>query len=703
MSVIDWSPQPSGNAVADRSIPAHDGASGREIPSLIRGVMAAIRRMSDAQGGALTTAGVGDAYTVTTGVGLTSLRAGLQFMVRANRDSVIAPTLRIDGLPAVDWLSAGADVPVVLRAGRIYSVVYDAASDVVRSIIPEMSVDASAPLRTLDYFGALGSGRDEDAAFAQAIEYMASSGRKVGLKGGGLYGCNTKIVIPAGGGLVGAGGSKILARRGSFNNQDLTPDGRKGNNAVVIDLSGHPTDPAKASLAPSLENVRVVYGAPSGSGTDLIRAVSAVRAFNVLDALIADNEIVGFPLGKGIVAGTLQGNGRIIRNHIHDFLDNSTGWLAANVPQITGIEIDNDRVGGIFSDGVLIEGNRIVGLKVGADFLAAYGYQTDGINLCGTLYARVIGNYIRFVGEGIDSFGSHGTFSGNELLDCYIFGLKFIHGAKNNAAFGNVIMRFGLAGITLAGSTEKDVGNTTGNRVSGNLVKDYAANPSFSTATSACVLMQDNGGANGSGNTGGATQLPTGNVIENNTLDPNGASYGIVRSNAGSNDYADNKLVQPGRSGEVAHMTDGGKFVPYVKTNVRVSAAAAVPLTAGGVALGLDTVSTDRRSEFSTATQRLTIKSPGDYDVALRSVVSGLNSGDRVLLDIRVNGNTVATVFAYCPNGAFLTPVQVGERLTLKAGDYVEFQGRITGTGSVATVAAAGGIPSTVMTARFVE
>ncbi|MFC7664421.1 hypothetical protein ACFQWF_19360 [Methylorubrum suomiense] len=131
--------------MADRSIPAHDGASGREIPSLIRGVMAAIRRMSDAQGGALTTAGVGDAYTVTTGVGLTGLRAGLQFMVRANRDSVIAPTLRLDGLPAVDWLSAGADVPVVLRAGRIYSVVYDAASDVVRSIIPEMSVDASAP------------------------------------------------------------------------------------------------------------------------------------------------------------------------------------------------------------------------------------------------------------------------------------------------------------------------------------------------------------------------------------------------------------------------------------------------------------------------------------------------------------------------------------------------------------------------------
>ncbi len=66
MSVTDWSVAPDANAVADPTIPARDGASARQVPELVRGVMAKVAAFAADQGGALVTAGTANAYAVTT-------------------------------------------------------------------------------------------------------------------------------------------------------------------------------------------------------------------------------------------------------------------------------------------------------------------------------------------------------------------------------------------------------------------------------------------------------------------------------------------------------------------------------------------------------------------------------------------------------------------------------------------------------------
>ncbi|KAB7782179.1 hypothetical protein [Methylorubrum populi] len=128
MSVTDWSPQPSGNAVADRAIPARDGAAGREIPEMVRGVMAGMRRYADAQGGALVTGGRLNAYTVDTALGVTELRPGLSLIVKVDRDNTAEATLNVDGSGPLPWVDAGG---VRLQAGRIiagrfYNIILDA-------------------------------------------------------------------------------------------------------------------------------------------------------------------------------------------------------------------------------------------------------------------------------------------------------------------------------------------------------------------------------------------------------------------------------------------------------------------------------------------------------------------------------------------------------------------------------------------------
>ena len=70
MSVSAWSLSAALNAVADLLIPAHDGASARSLPGLIRAVMAGVRGLSDDRGGAIVTGGRDNAYTASSAAGV---------------------------------------------------------------------------------------------------------------------------------------------------------------------------------------------------------------------------------------------------------------------------------------------------------------------------------------------------------------------------------------------------------------------------------------------------------------------------------------------------------------------------------------------------------------------------------------------------------------------------------------------------------
>ena len=82
MGVLSWAFDRFGNATADPTIPALDGASARSFMDMIRSVMAGSRAFADDQGGAIVTTGTANAYVAATASGVTTLRPGLSLLVK---------------------------------------------------------------------------------------------------------------------------------------------------------------------------------------------------------------------------------------------------------------------------------------------------------------------------------------------------------------------------------------------------------------------------------------------------------------------------------------------------------------------------------------------------------------------------------------------------------------------------------------------
>lgn len=152
MSVFDWSTRPDANAIADAGVPALDGASAREVPGLIRDVMAAFAGYVADQGGAIRTGGIFNAYVARTASGVRAPRSGIAVLVQADRDNTDDPTLNVDGTGARPWLDMDGTAPPagVVRAGAFYLAI------------------ASGPGWVSD-FGGLGRADAEDTAITAAL------------------------------------------------------------------------------------------------------------------------------------------------------------------------------------------------------------------------------------------------------------------------------------------------------------------------------------------------------------------------------------------------------------------------------------------------------------------------------------------------------------------------------------------------------
>jgi hypothetical protein len=124
MGAFDWSQKPAGNASADPDVPARDGTSARDLPGLIRGLMAAHAALLADQGGAIRTSGLANAYLARTASGLTAMRPGVAILVQADRDSTGSPTLNVDSMGARPWRDLdGTPPPGRIKAGAFYLVV----------------------------------------------------------------------------------------------------------------------------------------------------------------------------------------------------------------------------------------------------------------------------------------------------------------------------------------------------------------------------------------------------------------------------------------------------------------------------------------------------------------------------------------------------------------------------------------------------
>jgi hypothetical protein len=327
---------------------------------------------------------------------------------------------------------------------------------------------------------------------ATAAQRMANSriinahlqhGEHLRLRVGTRIEIGRSLKVGSGGSIIGDAGAHkpiIYMPAAAFNNvDDIANGGRYAGNAVGIDFSGELAGAYRPSAGVTLENLHILSEQRMG------RRLRAIVGRNVTACEIRNVEISGFPIGIGIALASAR-QCHISYIHIHDFADNT---LWRQLPQSTGIEIDNDTVNGVGSSDNRIDHFRIERLQLGPQLLAKWGYQTDGINvLSAAARTQIALGRISGVGEGIDTFGTDGSIRDVNIADVYNFGLKFIHGASRNRVNRVSITNAGLAGVTFSGS-DVATRDTAGNVLMNLRIVNVDPNSAWAANSTAGVLI----------------------------------------------------------------------------------------------------------------------------------------------------------------------------------------------------------------------
>lgn len=510
---------------------------------------------------------------------------------------------------------------------------------------------------TVTQFGAVGDGvTDDTAAFNATLSAASALGGAAVILPAGTYLVSSKINVPSGCGLIGNKVATIYAPAASFNNTSLS--NKYASNSAVIDLSGETSGSYTASQSPFLSGIKIQSQVSQG------RMVDAVVCRNAVNASVTECEIFGFPVGCGIRAASLVG-AVFADNYIHNFLDNTTGWVG--LPQSTAIEIDNDRVNSVYSTGVKITNNEISAIEFGAAAISAYGYQTDGVNIAGisTVDYVINANRINLVGEGIDTFGERGTIVGNAINNTYNFGIKLIHGASLNTIQANVIRNTGIAGIVISGSNVVGVGNATRNCVIGNIVENLDYLGVWTPLTPAIAgLKIDNSG-------GGYTSRPVDNFFSGNLMDGSGKVGIITGTDPDNNVFINNRIASQPSVAWVSGL-ETTPIYDAVRTGMRAGLNANQSIPANTFTkVQFNSEAFDIRSEYdSTTTYRWTCQIPGVYSVKAQARFNTILAGKQVQFYLRKNG----TDFAYIQENATGADqiVFVDSNVQCAVGDYVE-------------------------------
>lgn len=426
---------------------------------------------------------------------------------------------------------------------------------------PGGSFVATAKVFYVDSYGAIGGGLVDDTTKIQETLDLAGTfalGGIVVLSPSKKYRITHKLNVPDNVWLWGQK-SQLVGSYLDFNYQpSLGSGGRYGDAAGFVDLSGLTEAPYTSAVNRGCVGVAMLFETPADiltGGTK--RTVNGIIARNVINPQIVHCEMQGFMTGAGIRAASLRG-GAIQSNYLHDFFDNNSWTGTPADAQISGIELDNDRVNGVGCADTQISSNYIANMICGAQSIStAGGYQSDGINIAGIGgdHAHdlvVANNRIRKCAEGIDAFSRNCTFVGNIINETYIFGMKFIHGAQYNSVQGGSITNCGLAGITMQGSGAVGASDTKGNSVTGTVISTVDYLGTWSASSSAGILFADNGGSTGK---------PRENTITGVVINEGAnGKYGWLDSSSGANNVGEGIRVTTGaaNSRRVLVTTSGG-------------------------------------------------------------------------------------------------------------------------------------------------
>jgi hypothetical protein len=522
-----------------------------------------------------------------------------------------------------------------------------AASATAADASADAAADSAAVLGvTAEEHGAVGDGTTDDTAAMQAA---VATGKVVYL-GEKTYFITERLDILTGGGIVGRGPKSEIymgAQAGQFDNATSIWSTRYDANAVGILASG--------VNSIRLENFKIRQEVVES------RYVKAIAVNNCYNVVIDKIEATGFCLPNGVITlNTVTKGGRVTNCYIHDCTSNHT-----LTGQLTGIEVDNDRVSSTPSHGLVIKGNVIRDLTVGASFLASFGYQTDGINIVHyTSEGHVItDNVIVNTGEGIDCLGTSCVIANNYIENSYIFGIKLVHGASQNDVGNNVIYKAGLAGITLAGSSEVTV-DCDSNFIHGNVISRVNPDGVWSASDTACLKIEDNGGS-------GATSLPTENLFKDNLLRGySTVKYLVASTGTGTgNRFIDNH----GSSWLTAYAlyTNTDSTIKGLKrTAIRAYQTSSQSVaTSTFTKVTLDGENMDRNDDF--ASSRFTATKPQVMQVSATVRLPGLSSAKEMQVAIYKNGVAVA-LRSYVTASAQDVSMNITDTIAVVKDDYLE-------------------------------
>lgn len=341
----------------------------------------------------------------------------------------------------------GFDYSLTYAAGTIGKWLKDLATSAGSSFIGWIQTGTGAVLRTIqDRLRETVSPGD-----FSTLQQALNTGKVVRLVDGVTYPITSQLTIPTGGGIIGKG---IL----TFSSTNFT-DTTKGITSTSVVLYALSVDNI------TLRDFKMVGTCAQNS------YLYPIALRDVEKADVWGVEITGLNAGSCVLIDS-SFDISVKNCNFHDCtLDRTSSG------QLTAVESDDFRIGGVGSERINISDNKIKALGWTNAFLTSYGPQTDGVNLkIGGKEITVARNIMDGVGEGVDCFADDCIINSNVIKNALGYGLKLIHGASSNLLKGNRIVDSGLGGIVIAGSSTASK-DTDKNTIIGNVISGAGTNP----------------------------------------------------------------------------------------------------------------------------------------------------------------------------------------------------------------------------------
>jgi hypothetical protein len=174
VAIQNWSTTAADNDDADATISWVENQVPSTVNNSARAMMAAVAAWRDAMGGAKTSGGAANAYTLTTGLSLAAYSNGLLLAMEANHTNSGASTIAIDGLSAKNLktttgaaLGSGA-----ITSGGIYLLVYESGADFVQVLNPGGDSSIAATLTAISLLAVT----DGNVIVGNGATWVAESG-----------------------------------------------------------------------------------------------------------------------------------------------------------------------------------------------------------------------------------------------------------------------------------------------------------------------------------------------------------------------------------------------------------------------------------------------------------------------------------------------------------------------------------------------